>query len=130
MNNLQPLSNDLTTITTEIKSYESIAGQSIFEIGRRLNWVKEHDLAHGEFIHWLDSISMDRHTANKFMKIQRELGNGYTGTHLGWKALYQIATLPAPDRDKKFTTKSGETKHTNLKDGLWFDGTAIHLFRL
>lgn len=109
-NELQPLSNDLTTITTEIKSYENMAGQSIFEIGRRLNWVKEHDLAHGEFILWLDSVSLDRHTANKFMKIAKELPNGGTYTHLGARALYEIATLPEPDRNKEFTTRSGETK--------------------
>ncbi|WP_323058350.1 DUF3102 domain-containing protein [Limosilactobacillus reuteri] len=109
-NEIEPLSNDLTTITTEIKTYQSIGGRAIFEIGRRLNWVKEHDLAHGEFIHWLEELNMDRHMANKFMKIQRELPNGYTGTHLGWKALYEIATLPKEDRNKEFTTKSGETK--------------------
>ena len=40
MNELQ-LSNDLTTIETEIKSYQNIAGQSIFEIGRRLKHVKD-----------------------------------------------------------------------------------------
>ena len=99
-NEIEPLSNDLTTITTEIKTYQSIGGRAIFEIGRRLNWVKEHDLAHGEFIHWLEELNMDRHMANKFMKIQRELPNGYTGTHLGWKALYEIATLPKEDRNK------------------------------
>lgn len=109
-NELQPLSKDLTTITTEIKSYENMAGQSIFEIGRRLNWVKEHDLAHGEFILWLDSVSLDRHTANKFMKIAKELPNGGTYTHLGARALYEIATLPEPDRNKEFTTRSGEIK--------------------
>ncbi len=109
-NELQPLSKDLTTITTEIKSYENMAGQAIFEIGRRLNWVKEHDLAHGEFILWLDSVSLDRHTANKFMKIAKELPNGGTYTHLGARALYEIATLPEPDRNKEFTTRSGEIK--------------------
>ena len=109
-NELQPLSKDLTTITTEIKSYENMAGQSIFEIGRRLNWVKKHDLAHGEFILWLDSVSLDRHTANKFMKIAKELPNGGTYTHLGARALYEIATLPEPDRNKEFTTRSGEIK--------------------
>lgn len=87
-----------------------MAGQSIFEIGRRLNWVKEHDLAHGEFILWLDSVSLDRHTANKFMKIAKELPNGGTYTHLGARALYEIATLPEPDRNKEFTTRSGEIK--------------------
>ena len=55
MNELQ-LSNDLTTIETEIKSYQNIAGQSIFEIGRRLKHVKENDLAHGDFRDWIKKL--------------------------------------------------------------------------
>ena len=109
-NELEPLSNNLDKITTEIKTYQSIGGQAIFEIGRRLNWVKEHDLAHGEFINWLSTLNIDRHVANKFMKIQRELPNGYTGTHLGWKALYEIATMPPEERDKPQQLSNGETK--------------------
>ncbi len=109
-NELQPLSNDLTKITTEIKTYQSIGGQAIFEIGRRLSWVKEHDLAHGEFVEWLSSIKMDRHTANHFMKIASQLRNGWTSTHLGATALYLIATMPADERDKEQQLPNGETK--------------------
>lgn len=57
MNELQ-LSNDLTTIETEIKIYQNIAGRSIFEIGRRLIHVKENDLAHGEFGKWLEKVKL------------------------------------------------------------------------
>src|SRR5699024_11347103 len=86
MNELQ-LSNDLTTIETEIKSYQNIAGQSIFEIGRRLKHVKENDLVHGEFINWVEnSLNMDRTTASKFMKISKELSNDEPVQHLGFKA--------------------------------------------
>lgn len=109
-NELQPLSNDLTTITTEIKSYENMAGQSIFEIGRRLNWVKEHDLAHGEFGSWLETIRLNQRQAQRFMKIAASLPNTTTWSHLGTRVLYEIATLPEPDRNKEFTTRSGETK--------------------
>ncbi|MBM0868875.1 DUF3102 domain-containing protein [Staphylococcus auricularis] len=110
MHELQ-LSNDLTTIETEIKSYQNIAGQSIFEIGRRLKHVKENDLAHGEFGKWLQSINMHHDTANKMMKIANELNsNSYTYMNLGSRALYEIATLPEPERTKEHTTSSGETK--------------------
>ncbi|MEB5628969.1 DUF3102 domain-containing protein [Staphylococcus capitis] len=110
MNELQ-LSNDLTTIETEIKSYQNIAGQSIFEIGRRLKHVKENDLAHGEFINWIENtLNMDRTTANKFMKVSKELSNDEPVQHLGFKALYQIATIPEEHREEKQRTSSGEMK--------------------
>ncbi|MCF0118748.1 MAG: DUF3102 domain-containing protein, partial [Limosilactobacillus mucosae] len=75
----QHLSNNIDQITTEIIWYENTAGQAIFEIGRRLNWVKKHDLAHGQFIEWLDQINMDRHQASKFMKVANEFPNGTPG---------------------------------------------------
>src|SRR5699024_4770208 len=112
MNELQ-LSNDLTTIETEIKSYQNIAGQSIFEIGRRLKHVKENDLVHGEFINWVEnSLNMDRTTASKFMKISKELSNDEPVQHLGFKALYQIATIPEEKRKEKHKTSSGEMKNS------------------
>lgn len=79
-NELQ-LSNDLTTITTEIKSYENIAGQSIFEIGRRLKWVKENDLAHGEFETWLSEIDMRPRQAQRFIKVATEFSKTSPVSH-------------------------------------------------
>ena len=60
MKELDSLSTDLAKITTEIKTYQSIGGQAIFEIGRRLKWVKEHDLAHGQYLKWLQSIKTEK----------------------------------------------------------------------
>lgn len=108
-NELQPLSKDLTTITTEIKSYENMAGQSIFEIGRRLKWVKEHDLAHGQFGDWVKSLGIDPSSASHFMKIASELKLG-TYPNMGAKALYLIATMPPEERDKPQQLSNGETK--------------------
>lgn len=110
MNELQ-LSNDLTTIETEIKSYQNIAGQSIFEIGRRLKHVKENDLTHGEFRLWLEKIGLSKSSANRFMKIAEnpELNVPPVG-HMGASVLYQLATLPQEEREKEHITKDGELK--------------------
>ncbi len=110
INELEPLSNNLDKITTEIKTYQSIGGQAIFEIGRRLKWVKEHDLTHGQFGKWLESIHLNHSTANKFMKIVSELGNSEPVPNLGWHSLYLIATMPADERTKPQRLSNGETK--------------------
>lgn len=88
-----------------------IGGQAIFEIGRRLKWVKENDLAHGEYMKWLkESVNMNPTTAQRFVKIASELPNQYSGTDLGWKALYEIATMPADERDQPQQLDSGKVK--------------------
>lgn len=110
MNELQ-LSDDLTTIETEIKSYQNIAGQSIFEIGRRLKHVKENDLVHGEFGKWLKNVGMSTTSAKRFMKIaENPTLKSPTSDHLGASVLYEIATLPESERTIEHTTSSGETK--------------------
>ncbi|QDW99059.1 DUF3102 domain-containing protein [Staphylococcus agnetis] len=110
MNELQ-LSNDLITIETEIKSYQNVAGQSIFEIGRRLKHVKENDLAHGEFGKWLEKVNLNQRVAQQMIKIYDtpELKTRMS-SNLGMQALYEIATLPEPERTKEHVTSSGETK--------------------
>lgn len=110
-NKVEPLSNNLTKITTEIKTYQSIGGRSIFEIGRRLKWVKDHNLAHGEFDSWLADLRIDRSLATRAMKISSQLTPNYATSHnLGTEALYLIATMPLEERDKPQQLNSGETK--------------------
>lgn len=92
------LSDNLAQIELEINHHKQIAGQSIWEIGRRLNHVKEHDLAHGQFGKWLHKINMSQDQANKMMKIAKDL-NSETTRNIGIEALYLIATLP--DEEKK-----------------------------
>lgn len=109
-NELEPLSNDLTKITTEIKTYQSIGGQAIFEIGRRLNWVKEKNLTHGEFGAWLKNVNLNQNSAERFMKIDKQLSNSGTYQNLGINALYLIATMPPEERSKPQQLSSGEVK--------------------
>lgn len=63
-----------------------------------MNYVKENDLAHGEFIEWINSLGMDRTEAFRFMKVANELPNVDTWQHLGSRALYLVATLPEEER--------------------------------
>ena len=103
------LSSDLNVLSAEINSYKQIAGQAVFEIGKRLNHVKENDLAHGQFIPWLETIGMSYTSANQFMKVAKELNVG-TCIDLGSRALYLIATMPEGEREKEHKLPSGETK--------------------
>lgn len=95
------LSSDINVITAEINSYKQIAGQSIWEIGRRLNYVKDNDLAHGEFMNWLESININYRVANKFMNIAKELPNMTTSSNLSYEALYLITTLPEENKQEE-----------------------------
>lgn len=95
------LSNNLTQIELEISHHKQIAGQSIWEIGRRLNHVKENDLAHGEFREWHESLGLDKDFAYKSMKIANELPNVETLRHLGTTALHLIATLPEENKQEQ-----------------------------
>ena len=92
------LSNNLAQIELEINHHKQIAGQSIWEIGRRLNHVKEHDLAHGQFMAWYQRLGLDKDFVSKSMKIAKELPNFETLRNLGTTALHLIATLPAEEQ--------------------------------
>ncbi|WP_194749913.1 DUF3102 domain-containing protein [Staphylococcus chromogenes] len=111
MNELK-LSNDLTTIETEIKTYQNLAGQSIFEIGRRLKHVKENDLAHGEFGKFLKSVGLTKSQSDRFVKIYSEHSQGKLPDvgNIGMSIVYEISTLPEPERTKEHVTSNGETK--------------------
>ena len=95
------LSNNLAQIELEISHHKQIAGQSIWEIGRRLNHVKEHNLVHGEFMDWYTSLGIDKDFASKSMKIANELPNFETSRNLGTTALHLIATLPEEEREEQ-----------------------------
>lgn len=95
------LSNNLSQIELEISHHKQIAGQSIWEIGRRLNHVKEHNLVHGEFGEWIDKIGIHYREANRMMTVAKQLPNLTTLSDLGSSALYLIATLPDEEKEEQ-----------------------------
>lgn len=112
----QELSEDINVITAEINAYQRVAGEAIFEIGRRLKHVKENDLAHGEFGKWHEEeLNISRRMAQMFIKVVEELaGNTKSVSHLGIATLYQIATLPPEHREAEHVTSKGGRERTDV----------------
>lgn len=105
------LSNDLSQIELEINHHKQIAGQSIWEIGRRLNHVKENDLAHGQFMEWVENkIGIHNREANRMMKVANELPNSTNWSNLSSRVIYLISTLPEEEKEKQIErVENGET---------------------
>ncbi|MCI2940874.1 DUF3102 domain-containing protein [Staphylococcus cohnii] len=91
-------------------SYQNIAGQSIFEIGRRLKHVKENDLAHGEWSNWLKSVNFNDSQARKFIKVSDEFQERSMSNTLGIEALYQIASSFSEEDFKRYSARLGHKK--------------------
>jgi hypothetical protein len=108
----QALSPDLPTLTAEINAYKRVAGEAIFEIGRRLKYIKETDLTHGQWARWCsESIGVTRQQADKFIVVFEELGgNDNPNCQIGITRLYEIALFQPEERTRGHTLSSGATK--------------------
>lgn len=93
------LSTDIHVITAEINAYKRVAGEAIFEIGKRLKHVRD-TLRYGEYDRWCrDSISFTRSTANKAIQAFEQLGNDATSRQLDVGKIFEMLSLP-PDIDR------------------------------
>ncbi|MDQ0492267.1 DUF3102 domain-containing protein [Paenibacillus brasilensis] len=112
MSEVATLSSDLPTLTAEINAYKRVAGEAIFEIGRRLKHVKENDLVHGQWSRWCaEEIRMTRQQADKFIVVFDELGtDDNPNCQIGVTRLYEIALLSPEERTRGHTLKSGAVK--------------------
>ncbi|MGQ3740889.1 DUF3102 domain-containing protein, partial [Bacillus sp. Fil] len=95
MNEITNLSTDINIITAEIKSYQQIAGQSIFEIGKRLKYVKENDLMQGQWTTWCEKkCGIKRQTANRFIQAFEQFPNGTTSYQIESAKVFELLSLP------------------------------------
>ena len=106
------LSNDLNVITAEINAYQRVAGEAIFEIGRRLKHVKENDLAHGEWERWLKEVGMTKVHANRFMRVFERFGKVTPELRLpsAVTVLYALTDFDDEELEKPREMPDGSTK--------------------
>lgn len=110
---MNSLSNDLTRLEVEIDYYKNQAGLSIWEIGSRLNYIKQNILTRGEFKPWLKERNIQYTAAVRMMKVARELSPEKASANLGVTALYLIASLPEEAREESYSLTGGEVKQPN-----------------
>lgn len=97
------LSTDIHVITAEINAYKRIAGEAIFEIGRRLKAVRENPAQYGfegyrDWEAWCErELGMTRRTANRFIQAFEQLGT--TSSQLDAGKIFEILQLP-PEIDR------------------------------
>lgn len=73
-------------------SYKQIAGQSVFEIGKRLKHVKENDLVHGEWYEWLKTVDITPRTATRMIQAFEQFGDATS--QLPVSKLFEMLSLP------------------------------------
>src|SRR5690606_15628514 len=111
------LSTDINVITAEINAYQRVAGEAIFEIGKRLHYVKYHPaeyglpegtdkhgntiVARGAWGEWLAEMGIHTNVAHRTMTIYEEVSDGKMAMspNKGLNVLYEIATLPPEARE-------------------------------
>ncbi|PFK10278.1 DUF3102 domain-containing protein [Bacillus cereus] len=103
MREVMDLSKDINVITAEIKSYQQIAGQSIFEIGKRLKYVKENDLVQGQWTNWCEKqCGIKRQTANRFIQAYEQFPNGTTSYQIESAKVFELLSLPQEINRQQF----------------------------
>lgn len=95
------LSDNLAQIEVQIQTLAETANNSIWEIGRRFNHVKEKDLTHGQFTEWVERQGFHIREAQRLMKIAADVPKTTTLSHLGVNNLYLIATLPDDQKQEQ-----------------------------
>lgn len=90
---------ELEIIEAEILVFKRQAGQSIIEIGKRLNEAKAQ-LSHGEWLPWLrEKVDISERSAQDFMRLAREYSKSAEIADLGASKALALLALPVSERE-------------------------------
>nr|WP_262982409.1 DUF3102 domain-containing protein [Bacillus sp. LNXM65] len=80
-------------------------------MGRRLKHVKENDLAHSEWIKWLESVEIERTLAKRLMQVYDQFGKWCdVAPFANWKTFRNAFSTHINDRQEFIDSSTGETK--------------------
>lgn len=122
------LSTDINVITAEINAYQRVAGEAIFEIGRRLHSVKynpkEYGLPEGKDKHgntivargywgeWLESVNIHERQSQRMIKIFERFSKATPVSDLpkSFSVLYELTSFTDDELTQEYELPSGEKK--------------------
>lgn len=111
------LSKDINVITAEINAYQQIAGEAIFEIGRRLKCVRDNPEKYGfegfrDWERWCeDELGISRRYANQFIKVVERFGeSGFPGLPQSITVLNALSTFTDEQLDQEYELPDGTRK--------------------
>lgn len=94
----------IENITDEILHYQSVGGDAVVQIGKRLIEAKEL-LPHGGWLPWLsEQVNYSERTAQRLMKIARECSNPTALSDLGATKALALLALPEEERAELLET--------------------------
>ncbi|CDN45992.1 Putative uncharacterized protein [Paenibacillus sp. P22] len=103
------IESEIRTYVSEIEAAEVDIARKAIEIGKRLQFVKENDLVHGQWEPWLRSVGIVPQTARKYIQVYEQFGNRPTPSGLTIAKLFELLTLPSDIKREDFVAATHTT---------------------
>lgn len=111
---------NLTAVTLELRTLGAMSAQLMFEVGRRLVWVKENMADDETFGAWLQSsVGFTHRTANNYMAVARRViagGPEMAGLFLRGGASKAYALLEFSDDEARELVETGKVGDLSVDD--------------